>query len=1419
MTTILVIEDEAIVAIDITQRLKRAGYNVPAVGATGEAALRALEELHPDLVLMDVLLKGEKDGIETAREIKNQFEIPVVFLTGQADEATQERVKNTGAYGFILKPIDTASLLPTVELALARHAFEVQLKESEKRIRELTDALPVVVYETDATGRMTFVNATAFDLFGYTKEEIEAAMSIFQLIAPADLKRARAVFRRRMRGEEIGRVEYSGLRKDGSTFPISIRSALMKHDGAVVGQRGVILDFTELKLAGDEIKEHTHTIETLNCIVTEGNRATDVQSFAEAATNLTLELLHFDSGTIHLFDDSTRRARLQYATGIPDVVVEAIRNIPLDDAQYAAFLVELSPLFIDDCQALSLPHLAELGLESLAVVPLYHYDTRIGAMLVGSFKRHTFSQAEKALLVAIGNEVGTVMANLRADEALKESERRIRELTDALPVVVYETDATGRMTLVNALFFDMFGYTKEELEAGMSLFQLIAPADRRRARALFRRSMSGDDVGRVEYIGLRQDGSTLYVSLRAALLRQDAAVVGLRGIIVDITERKRAEVALHGVQEELRTHATMFNAAHDAIMTLDPEGIITYWNRGAERLYGWTTQEAAGQNANALLRTQFPESREVLWPKLMESGLWEGELIHVTRDGVEVTVASSWTLMKDDGGNPSAILEISSDITERKRAEHQLEESERRIRELTDALPEVLFETDANGILTFISAAMFTRYGWLIGEIEGKVNLLDLVAPSDRERARETISERLQGRDTGWAEYALTLKDGSIAPFDVRTTPIVRNGVYEGLRGIAIDITERKRAEADLIRSERRIREITNALPVVVYETDTTGRMAFVNATAFDLFGYAKEEIEAGVSIFQLIAPADRKRARAVFRRRMNGEDIGSVEYTGLRKDKSTFPISIRAVVMILDGVVIGQRGVILDITELSEAQEELRTHATMFNAAHDAIMTLDPEGIITYWNRGAERLYGWTTQEAAGQNANALLRTQFPESREVLWPKLMESGLWEGELIHVTRDGVEVTVASSWTLMKDDGGNPSAILEISSDITERKRAESALAESEAKLRITFATMADGIVIAALDETVTDCNEAILRLTQRSREEIIGKPFEHLLPPEFRSLIPDAHKFLVGAVLVRTETSRGERETIRNDAQLLRKNGERVDIEVNISTIEDASGQPAEFLIVARDVTERKRMEQQLDDTLADLKRSNAELEQFAYIASHDLQEPLRMITSYMQIIEEDYKGKLDADADQYIAFTVEGAKRMQTLIDDLLAYSRVGTRGEPFIPTSMNSVLSKAIANLEVAIEESHAVVTHDQLPTVLGDESQLIQLFQNLLGNAIKFRGDDAPAIHVGVEETKDGWVFSVRDNGIGIDMKYIERIFTIFQRLHARDEYPGTGIGLAVVKKIVERHGGRIWVKSAPESGSTFYFTLPRRGDGRL
>ncbi len=264
------------------------------------------------------------------------------------------------------------------------------------------------------------------------------------------------------------------------------------------------------------------------------------------------------------------------------------------------------------------------------------------------------------------------------------------------------------------------------------------------------------------------------------------------------------------------------------------------------------------------------------------------------------------------------------------------------------------------------------------------------------------------------------------------------------------------------------------------------------------------------------------------------------------------------------------------------------------------------------------------------------------------------------------------------------------------------------------------------------------------------------------------------------------------------------------------------------------EVAERKRAEEKLRRTVTDLEHSNAELQQFAYVASHDLQEPLRMVSSYVQLLARRYKGKLDSDADDFIAFAVDGALRMQTLINDLLTFSRVGTRGKPFEPTDCEAVLGHVLANLKLAIEESGAVITHDALPTVMADSSQLVQLIQNLTDNAIKFRGKETPHVHIsatreseiGDHESKStnhelqttnykAWIFSIRDNGIGIDPEFFDRIFTIFQRLHNREEYPGTGIGLAVCKKIVERHGGRIWVESEPGKGTTFFFTIPDRG----
>jgi light-regulated signal transduction histidine kinase (bacteriophytochrome) len=273
---------------------------------------------------------------------------------------------------------------------------------------------------------------------------------------------------------------------------------------------------------------------------------------------------------------------------------------------------------------------------------------------------------------------------------------------------------------------------------------------------------------------------------------------------------------------------------------------------------------------------------------------------------------------------------------------------------------------------------------------------------------------------------------------------------------------------------------------------------------------------------------------------------------------------------------------------------------------------------------------------------------------------------------------------------------------------------------------------------------------------------------------------------------------------------------------LTISLLADRRKKAEERLHVLNEELERRVAERtaKLEAINEELRRSNTELEQLAYVASHDLQEPLRMVSSYTQLLARRYEGKLDEDADEFIDYAVDGANRMEALLNDLLAYSRVSTRGQPHSPTDMDAVFDTARANLRVSIEESGAEITADSLPTVMGDESQIVQLFQNLIDNAIKFRSTDTPRVHVGAEKKDGEWLFSARDNGIGIEEQYLERIFVIFQRLHSRTEYPGTGIGLTLCRKIVERHGGKIWAESAgPGKGSTFYFTLrAAEGDQR-
>jgi PAS domain S-box-containing protein len=485
----------------------------------------------------------------------------------------------------------------------------------------------------------------------------------------------------------------------------------------------------------------------------------------------------------------------------------------------------------------------------------------------------------------------------------------------------------------------------------------------------------------------------------------------------------------------------------------------------------------------------------------------------------------------------------------------------------------------------------------------------------------------------------------------------------------------------------------------------------------------------------------------------------------------------------------------------LRRESDRVKEQTTLLDLVRDGILVRDLYGTILYWSRGAADMYGWTREEAVGKISHRLIRSELPLPLKEIEKHVTNEGYWEGEIIQTTKDGARLAVESRWTLTRTDRGRPHGFLEINRDITARNRAQESLRDSELRFRSVAETAIEGIITINEHGLISYWNPGAERMFDRPAAEAIGEPVSIALPKQVIPSLGASSEEIVGTTF----------ETLGT-----RSDGSTFPIELSLSSWSSSHG--ARYLTgIARDITTRKDTEQALEDKAEELARSNHELEQFAYIASHDLQEPLRMVSNYTQLLGRRYKDKLDSDANEFIDFAVDGAKRMQDLIHGLLEYARVGTRGKEFTSTPIEQVVNAALMNLSTSIADSKAEISVAVLPTLACDAGQLTQVFQNLISNAIKFRRPgDRPVIRISAHREDAKWLFRVTDNGIGIEPRYFERIFQMFQRLHGRDEYPGTGIGLALCKKIIERHGGEMSVTSEPGRGTTFSFTLPDRID---
>ena len=767
-------------------------------------------------------------------------------------------------------------------------------------------------------------------------------------------------------------------------------------------------------------------------------------------------------------------------------------------------------------------------------------------------------------------------------------------------------------------------------------------------------------------------------------------------------------------------------------------------------------------------------------------------------------------------------IAIFTDITERIKAEEEINQSIDRFNMAQKVSNVGTFEWNIKAGINTWTPELEAMYGLQEGEFPGTQEAWEeLLHPEDKQKTINGVDIALETGKPVEAEFRVIWPDGSVHWVLGRWQVIKDDdGSLLKLIGVNVEITERKKAEEALSQSQKLLQDIIDGFTSPIFVKDTEGRFLTVNKNLEELLGVKNEELKGKTDydiITKELADYYRDNDQKVLE---EGKALAIEEEADLIDGHHTF-IANKFPIYDNNGKPYGIGSISTDISErkkieenLKESEERLRLAQTLGNVGIWDWNTITNE---LHFTPELEQLYGLTPGTIKTyQDWRQLTHPDDIEKIEAERDeKIANHEPFDLEFRIQHKSGQKHWLSAKGGAIYNKEGDILRVLGINEDITLRKKADKKIQDLIEQLQQAneeyresedrFHTLADNIPnlawMADAEGWIFWYNKQWYKYTGTTLEEMQGWGWQKVHHPDY-----------VDSVTEEWNTKLTNEEPYDNIFPLKGEDGNYRWFLTRITPIRDAQGNLIRWFGTNTDVTERINRENELEITMDELKRSNEELERFAYVSSHDLQEPLRMVTLYSQLLERRYKDSLDDDANEFIGFAVDGAKRLDAMTNDLLQYSKITSEKREVKPVNFEHVLEHALTNLKVPIEENNAIITHDPLPTIIGDEQLKIQLFQNIIGNSIKYRSQETPKIHISAIKEKDHYLFSIIDNGIGMSLKHLEKIFTIFQRLHTHEEHEGTGIGLAIAQKIVHQQGGEIWAESEPGKGSTFYFTIP-------